>query len=111
MTSHTLAPGHNSTQPGTPAQAKAFTADGSTPQVKSGPRHEPSVEKSENQPRMVLDLKAIEAAKADLEQGAVTPHYGPWRNEIIELLNDSLATELVCALRYKRHHFTAQGLS
>jgi bacterioferritin len=60
---------------------------------------------------MVLDLKAIEEAKLGLEQGAVTPHYGPWRNDIIQLLNDSLATELVCALRYKRHHFTAQGLS
>jgi len=41
----------------------------------------------------------------------VTPHYGPWRKDIIQLLNDSLATELVCVLRYKRHHFTAHGLA
>jgi bacterioferritin len=60
---------------------------------------------------MVLDLKAIESAKLGLDQGAVTPHYGPWRNDIIRLLNDSLATELVCALRYKRHHYTAEGLA
>jgi bacterioferritin len=37
--------------------------------------------------------------------------YGPWRIDIVQLLNDALATELVCALRYKRHHFTAQGLA
>ncbi|WP_246332740.1 ferritin-like domain-containing protein [Sphaerotilus montanus] len=60
---------------------------------------------------MVLDLKALEGAKRSLDQGAVTPHYGPWRTDIIQLLNDALATELVCALRYKRHHFTAQGLA
>ncbi|WP_338416581.1 ferritin-like domain-containing protein [uncultured Sphaerotilus sp.] len=62
-------------------------------------------------PRLVLDLKALEGAKRSLDQGAVTPHYGPWRTDIIQLLNDALATELVCALRYKRHHFTAQGLA
>lgn len=60
---------------------------------------------------MVLDTGAIEAAKRSLDQGAVTPSFGPWRTEIIQLLNDSLATELVCVLRYKRHHFTAQGLA
>lgn len=61
--------------------------------------------------RMVLDMVAIEAARGSLDQGAVTPSFGPWREEIISLLNDSLATELVCVLRYKRHHFTAQGLA
>ncbi len=57
---------------------------------------------------MVLDEAAIEAARHSLDDGAVTPGYGPWREEIIQLLNDSLATELVCVLRYKRHHFTAR---
>ncbi len=61
--------------------------------------------------RMVLDLKAIEAARTSLDQGAVTPSYGPWRNDIVKLLNDCLATELVCVLRYRRHHFTAVGLA
>ena len=61
--------------------------------------------------RMVLDEAAIDAARRSLDQGAVTPSYGPWRSDIIKLLNDSLATELVCVLRYKRHHFTADGLS
>jgi bacterioferritin len=61
--------------------------------------------------RMVLDGAAIDAARRSAEQGAVTPHYGPWRKDMIKLLNDSLATELVCVLRYKRHHFTAHGLA
>ncbi len=67
----------------------------------SAPRHE----------AMVLDNAAIDAARRSLDQGAVTPNYGPWREEIIQLLNDSLATELVCVLRYKRHYFTAAGLA
>lgn len=58
-----------------------------------------------------LDEAAIQAAAKRLDEGAVTPSYGPWRDEIVQLLNDALATELVCVLRYKRHYFTAQGLS
>ena len=61
--------------------------------------------------RMALDGSALEAARRSLDHGAVTPSYGPWRKDIIALLNDSLATELVCVLRYKRHHFTADGLA
>ena len=60
---------------------------------------------------MVLDQGAIDAARRSLDQGAVTPGYGPWRDDIITLLNDSLATEWVCVLRYRRHHFTAAGLA
>jgi bacterioferritin len=58
-----------------------------------------------------LDQAALDAAKNDLSDGAITPAYGPWREDIIKLLNDSLATELVCTLRYKRHHYTAKGLA
>lgn len=58
-----------------------------------------------------IDLKALEAARTHLSDGAVTPAYGPHRDAIVKLLNDSLATELVCVLRYKRHHFMASGLS
>lgn len=57
-----------------------------------------------------LDQKALERAKKSLEDGAVVDK-APWRADIIRLLNDSLATELVCILRYRRHHFTATGLS
>jgi bacterioferritin len=57
-----------------------------------------------------LDEAAIDRARQNLADGAVTPSYGPWREEIVRLLNAALATELVCVLRYKRHHFTAHGL-
>ncbi|WP_236903888.1 ferritin-like domain-containing protein [Comamonas serinivorans] len=60
---------------------------------------------------LVLDQARLNAAKTSLEDGAVTPEFGPWREDIIQLLNDSLATELVCVLRYKRHHFMAKGLA
>lgn len=60
--------------------------------------------------RLVLDQAAIDAAAKSLDEGAVTPSSGPYREDIIKLLNDSLATELVCVLRYKRHHFTAHGV-
>ncbi|RDI26298.1 ferritin-like domain-containing protein [Pseudacidovorax intermedius] len=57
-----------------------------------------------------LDQTAIDAAAKSLDDGAVTPSYGPWRDDIVKLLNDALATELVCVLRYKRHYFTAKGV-
>ena len=59
---------------------------------------------------MTLDHQRLEAVKQSLDEGAVTPEVQQWREPIIKLLNDSLATELVCVLRYKRHHFTASGL-
>ena len=59
-----------------------------------------------------LDETALEAAAtSDLEEGAVTPASSPYRYSIVQLLNDALATELVCVLRYKRHHFTAHGMA
>ena len=61
--------------------------------------------------RLELDQKAIDAAKKGLEHGTVTPSYGPWRDDIVRLLNDALATEIVCILRYKRHYYTAKGLA
>jgi bacterioferritin len=61
--------------------------------------------------RLVLDQTGLDAARRSLTDGAVTPSYGPWRDDIVKLLNDALATELVCVMRYKRHYFTAQGLA
>jgi bacterioferritin len=60
---------------------------------------------------LTLDEAGLEAARRDLEDGALTPAYGPWRDDVVRLLNDALATELVCVLRYRRHHFTADGLA
>lgn len=50
-------------------------------------------------------------ARQHIEKGAVTDAYKADRNAIVSLLNDALATELVCMLRYKRHHFMASGLN
>jgi len=58
-----------------------------------------------------LDLAGLEAARLHLDEGAVTPAYGPWRDDIVKLLNGALATELICVLRYRRHHFMADGLA
>jgi bacterioferritin len=71
----------------------------------------PKTASADHSHSMVLDDKALEAARHSLDDGAVTPSMGPWREALIKLLNDSLATEIVCALRYKRHHFTADGLA
>ncbi|NMX37733.1 bacterioferritin [Pseudomonas veronii] len=49
-------------------------------------------------------------ARQNVENGAVTEGYNADRKEIIRLLNASLATELVCVLRYKRHYFMASGV-
>lgn len=60
---------------------------------------------------LTLDEAGLQAARASLSDGAITPAYGPHRDAIVKLLNDALATELVCVLRYKRHHFMASGVS
>ena len=77
----------------------------------SNVRSAPASTTPEASPRLELDESALEAAKRSLEKGAVTPSYGPWREDIIKLLNGALATEIVCTLRYKRHHFTAKGVA
>ena len=51
-----------------------------------------------------------ERARQHVENGAVTEGYNADREEILRLLNESLATELVCVLRYKRHYFMANGI-
>lgn len=76
------------------------------------PSNKPAPAEADAPGRLKLDEAAIQAAKSSLDDGAVTPHIkGPWVQDIIKLLNDSLATELVCVLRYKRHHYMANGLS
>ncbi|MDZ3993978.1 ferritin-like domain-containing protein [Pseudomonas sp. Teo4] len=49
-------------------------------------------------------------ARQHVEQGAVTEGYQADRETILRLLNESLATEIVCTLRYKRHYFMAIGI-
>ena len=57
------------------------------------------------------DIHAIRArARQHIEDGAVTDSYGADRETVLRLLNEALATEIVCVLRYKRHYFMASGL-
>ena len=51
-----------------------------------------------------------ERARQHVENGAVTESYSADKDVVLKLLNDSLATELVCYLRYKRHYYMATGL-
>ncbi|WP_442781700.1 ferritin-like domain-containing protein [Collimonas fungivorans] len=57
-----------------------------------------------------IDTAAIRAAAKNMDDGAVTAGYRGDREQVIAMLNDALATELVCVLRYKRHYYTAAGL-
>jgi bacterioferritin len=57
------------------------------------------------------DIETLrERARQHIQQGAVTPGYAADRETVIRLLNEALATELVCVLRYKRHYFMADGI-
>lgn len=70
--------------------------------------------RSETQARtgeLALDQSGLDAARRNLEDGAMTSAYGPLQAEVVKLLNGALATELTCVLRYRRHHFTADGVS
>ncbi len=66
---------------------------------------------NDNKPHMKLDQQSLDAAAKSIDDGAVTPSFTDYREDIIQLLNDALATELVCVLRYKRHYFTATGVN
>lgn len=58
------------------------------------------------------DIETLRAnARSQIEMGAVTDAYGADRDRVIAVLNEALATELVCVLRYKRHHFMADGMN
>jgi len=49
-------------------------------------------------------------ARQHIQEGAVTAGYGADRDRVISVLNEALATEIVCVLRYKRHYFMATGI-
>ncbi len=59
-------------------------------------------------------LSSTEALRANarhkIEEGAVTVGYAADREQVLKMLNDALATEIVCMLRYKRHYFMASGV-
>ncbi len=59
----------------------------------------------------LTDIQTLrKAARQHIEKGAVTSGYAADRETVIKLLNEALATEIVCVLRYKRHYFMAAGI-
>jgi bacterioferritin len=60
----------------------------------------------------LTDVKTLRArARKHIEKGAITPGYQADRETVIRLLNEALATEIICVLRYKRHFFMASGIN
>ena len=57
------------------------------------------------------DIQTLrQRARQHIEGGAVTPGYAADRETVLKLLNEALATEIVCVLRYKRHYYMADGI-
>lgn len=60
---------------------------------------------------LTIDIQALrKRAREHTDDGAVTASYDADRGTILKLLNDALATEIVCVLRYRRHFFMAKGI-
>ena len=66
----------------------------------------------ETKPKITMSSTASLRANArkKIAEGAVTAGYSANREQVLKMLNDSLATEIVCMLRYKRHYFMATGV-
>jgi bacterioferritin len=59
----------------------------------------------------LTDVQTLrQRARENIERGPITDAYGADRDRVIDILNEALATEIVCVLRYKRHYFTATGM-
>ncbi len=60
----------------------------------------------------LTDIKTLRTrARKHIEQGAITAGYSADRDTVVKLLNEALATEIVCVLRYKRHYYMASGIN
>jgi bacterioferritin len=70
----------------------------------------PDLQKPSQKPHL-SDVKTLrESARRHVEEGAVTEHYQADRQKVLKLLNEALATEIVCVLRYRQNYFAARGL-
>lgn len=59
----------------------------------------------------LTDIQTLrQRARQHMENGPVTDSYKADRNTVLKILNEALATEIVCVLRYKRHYFMASGI-
>jgi bacterioferritin len=63
-------------------------------------------------PPFASDIKKIRnRARKHIADGAITGAYKADRKQVVKVLNEALATEIVCVLRYKRHYFMASGMN
>ena len=71
---------------------------------------QPGTKAVTNKP-FLTDIKTLrERARKHIENGAITEGYTVDRETAVKILNEALATEIVCVLRYKRHYFMASGI-
>jgi bacterioferritin len=71
----------------------------------------PSENVTDHRKPFLSDIKEIRRrARQHIQAGAVTEGYRADRETVLRLLNEALATEIVCVLRYRRHHYTAAGI-
>jgi bacterioferritin len=69
------------------------------------------MENTMSEPAFLSDIQTIRnRARQHIEEGAVTEGYGADRDTVLKLLNEALATEIICVLRYRRHYFMAKGI-
>lgn len=67
--------------------------------------------KGKDKNSFLTDISEIRRrARQHIEDGAVTDSYKGDRKTVLRVLNEALATEIVCVLRYKRHHYMAKGI-
>ncbi|MGH9291649.1 MAG: ferritin-like domain-containing protein [Acidimicrobiales bacterium] len=60
----------------------------------------------------LTDVETLrQRARAEIDRGPITESYGADRDRVVQVMNEVLATELVCVLRYKRHYYMAKGLN
>jgi bacterioferritin len=58
------------------------------------------------------DMQTIRArAREQIDKGAITAGYKADREAVVKILNEALATEIVCVLRYKYHYYKASGIN
>jgi bacterioferritin len=70
----------------------------------------PDMQQRSQKPQLT-DVKTLrESARRHVEEGAVTENYRADRQKVLQLLNEALATEIVCVLRYRQNYFAARGL-
>jgi hypothetical protein len=70
------------------------------------------MENDMNEHGFLSDIQTIrDRARRHIEEGAVTESYAADRDTVLKLLNEALATEIVCVLRYRRHYFMAKGIN